>query len=134
VQGVLDAWIRAIERAYGGSGRRAEARAFPPYTVIMMATSAHWAKGRLLTVWTPEDKRFWETQGKAIAGQNLWLSIPALFLAFAVWGDLNKRTFTYSKHRQPFDFSPIAGIASSAQHVPHERRLNRLISLMVRCR
>ncbi len=36
-----------------------------------MDTNAHWAKGRLLTVWTPEDKRFWETQGKAIADQNL---------------------------------------------------------------
>ena len=41
--------------------------------------------GRLLTLWTPEDKEFWETQGKVIANQNLWLSIPALFLAFAVW-------------------------------------------------
>lgn len=40
---------------------------------------------RLITIWTPEDKRFWETQGKAVANQNLWLSIPALFLAFAVW-------------------------------------------------
>ena len=42
-------------------------------------------KGRVLTVWTPEDKAFWETEGKAVANQNLWLSIPALFLAFAVW-------------------------------------------------
>jgi NNP family nitrate/nitrite transporter-like MFS transporter len=39
----------------------------------------------LLTLWTPEDKAFWETQGKVVANQNLWLSIPALFLAFAVW-------------------------------------------------
>ena len=41
--------------------------------------------GRVLTIWTPEDKTFWETEGKAVANQNLWLSIPALFLAFAVW-------------------------------------------------
>ncbi len=41
--------------------------------------------GRVLKVWTPEDKAFWERQGRAIANQNLWLSIPALFLAFAVW-------------------------------------------------
>ncbi|HEU0202215.1 MAG TPA: MFS transporter, partial [Burkholderiaceae bacterium] len=40
---------------------------------------------RVLTIWTPEDKAFWETEGKVIANQNLWLSIPALFLAFAVW-------------------------------------------------
>ncbi len=42
-------------------------------------------KGRLLTVWTPEDKAFWEREGSAIANVNLWISIPALFLAFAVW-------------------------------------------------
>ncbi|HYA46670.1 MAG TPA: NarK family nitrate/nitrite MFS transporter [Burkholderiales bacterium] len=40
---------------------------------------------RTLTVWTPEDKAFWEQQGKAIANINLWISVPALFLAFAVW-------------------------------------------------
>jgi len=39
----------------------------------------------VLTEWNPEDKRFWETQGKRIAMRNLWISIPNLFLAFAVW-------------------------------------------------
>ena len=41
--------------------------------------------GRVLTVWTPEDKQFWAQQGQAIANINLWISMPALFLAFAVW-------------------------------------------------
>ena len=41
--------------------------------------------GRVLTVWTPEDKAFWRDQGQAIAATNLWISVPALFLAFAVW-------------------------------------------------
>jgi len=40
---------------------------------------------RVLTEWTPEDNAFWERQGKAIATRNLWISIPALLLAFAVW-------------------------------------------------
>lgn len=40
---------------------------------------------RVLTTWNPEDKEFWEKEGKAIATRNLWISIPALFLAFAVW-------------------------------------------------
>ncbi|HTG82158.1 MAG TPA: NarK family nitrate/nitrite MFS transporter [Geobacteraceae bacterium] len=40
---------------------------------------------RTLTVWEPEDQEFWEKKGKAIATRNLWISIPALFLAFAVW-------------------------------------------------
>ncbi|MDP3671344.1 MAG: NarK family nitrate/nitrite MFS transporter [Telluria sp.] len=41
--------------------------------------------GRTLTLWTPEDKAFWEREGEAIAKINLWISVPALFLAFAVW-------------------------------------------------
>jgi NNP family nitrate/nitrite transporter-like MFS transporter len=41
--------------------------------------------GKTLTVWTPEDKAFWEREGQAIANINLWISMPALFLAFAVW-------------------------------------------------
>jgi NNP family nitrate/nitrite transporter-like MFS transporter len=41
--------------------------------------------GRTLQIWTPEDKQFWEQQGEAIAKLNLWISVPALFLAFAVW-------------------------------------------------
>ncbi|MBU0915589.1 MAG: NarK family nitrate/nitrite MFS transporter [Gammaproteobacteria bacterium] len=41
--------------------------------------------GSTLTVWTPEDKAFWEAEGQAIAKLNLWISVPALFLAFAVW-------------------------------------------------
>ncbi|VUZ27120.1 Nitrate/nitrite transporter NarK [uncultured Comamonas sp.] len=42
-------------------------------------------QGRMLTLWTPEDKAFWEREGEAIAKLNLWISVPALFLAFAVW-------------------------------------------------
>ncbi len=38
-----------------------------------------------LTRWDPEDPVFWETQGRDIANRNLWLSIPSLSLAFAVW-------------------------------------------------
>ncbi|MBI4195709.1 MAG: NarK family nitrate/nitrite MFS transporter [Betaproteobacteria bacterium] len=41
--------------------------------------------GRVLTIWTPEDKAFWQREGRAIANLNLWISIPALFLSFAVW-------------------------------------------------
>jgi len=39
----------------------------------------------VLTRWDPEDPVFWETQGRGIANRNLWISIPALSLAFAVW-------------------------------------------------
>ena len=40
---------------------------------------------RTLDIWTPEDKDFWEREGEAIAKINLWISVPALFLAFAIW-------------------------------------------------
>ena len=49
---------------------------------------------KLLTTWTPEDKSFWQSQGKSIARRNLWLSVPALLLAFAVWQVLSV-TLTY---------------------------------------
>ena len=39
----------------------------------------------LITSWNPEDRAFWQAEGKAVATRNLWLSIPALFLSFAVW-------------------------------------------------
>jgi MFS transporter, NNP family, nitrate/nitrite transporter len=39
----------------------------------------------VLTKWEPEDKAFWEKEGKSIASRNLWISIPALLLAFSVW-------------------------------------------------
>jgi len=41
--------------------------------------------GKTLAVWTPEDKAFWAQEGRAIANVNLWISMPSLFLAFAVW-------------------------------------------------
>jgi NNP family nitrate/nitrite transporter-like MFS transporter len=51
-----------------------------------MAESANaTSSGRVLTIWTPEDKQFWVQEGQAIATRNLWISVPALFLAFAVW-------------------------------------------------
>jgi NNP family nitrate/nitrite transporter-like MFS transporter len=39
----------------------------------------------VLEEWKPEDPQFWKEKGRAIASRNLWISIPALLLAFAVW-------------------------------------------------
>ncbi|WP_410473130.1 NarK family nitrate/nitrite MFS transporter [Faucicola mancuniensis] len=41
--------------------------------------------GRKITDWRPEDPVFWEQHGKQVAKRNLWISIPALLLAFGVW-------------------------------------------------
>ena len=40
---------------------------------------------KTLDEWYPEEKSFWQEKGKAIAHRNLWISIPALLLAFSVW-------------------------------------------------
>ena len=45
----------------------------------------HAAKSKVLTDWRPEDSAFWAETGQRIANRNLYLSIPALLLAFAVW-------------------------------------------------
>lgn len=42
-------------------------------------------QGPVIHDWRPEDAQFWAATGKAIATRNLWISIPALLLAFAVW-------------------------------------------------
>jgi MFS transporter, NNP family, nitrate/nitrite transporter len=39
----------------------------------------------VITHWNPEDHTAWEREGHVVARRNLWLSIPALTLAFAVW-------------------------------------------------
>jgi len=38
-----------------------------------------------LATWNVEDESFWKSTGNKIANKNLWISIPALLLAFAVW-------------------------------------------------
>ena len=43
------------------------------------------ASTSLIAHWNPEDLGFWRTRGSSVAQRNLWISIPALTLAFAVW-------------------------------------------------
>jgi len=47
--------------------------------------SANQTSAHLLTDWRPEDARFWKQTGARVARRNLWISIPALLLAFSVW-------------------------------------------------
>lgn len=60
----------------------------------------------VLEDWRPEDAEFWESRGKKIATRNLWISIPNLFLAFAVWTiwsilvvKMPQMGFTYSSNQ-----------------------------------
>lgn len=58
----------------------------------------------VLSKWEPENAAFWSAEGSAIANRNLWISIPALMLAFSVWmlwsvvaANLDKAGFKFSK-------------------------------------
>ncbi len=42
-------------------------------------------KGAVLRGWNPEDREQWESFGRTVAFRNLWVSIPFLMLAFAIW-------------------------------------------------
>ena len=55
-------------------------------TVISKGAGGQPARqGPVIHDWRPEDAQFWAAGGRAIATRNLWISIPALLLAFAVW-------------------------------------------------
>ncbi|MFP4295814.1 MAG: nitrate/nitrite transporter [Halothiobacillaceae bacterium] len=45
----------------------------------------HTAMPRVLDDWRPEEPQFWAEKGRRLARRNLWISIPALLLAFSVW-------------------------------------------------
>jgi len=58
----------------------------------------------VLSRWEPENAEFWNKEGSSIANRNLWISIPSLMLAFAVWmlwsvvaANLDKGGFHFSK-------------------------------------
>lgn len=59
----------------------------------------------LLNQWEPENERFWKASGEQVASRNLWISIPALMLAFIVWSlwsvvvvNLDKSGFHFTKN------------------------------------
>ncbi|MCB1312295.1 MAG: MFS transporter, partial [Sedimentitalea sp.] len=73
--------IRRMERAHLDAAR--DALPELPEFAGMPIPSGHSAA--TLTEWDPEDATFWNAKGKRIANRNLWISIPALLLAFSVW-------------------------------------------------
>ncbi|WP_408628703.1 nitrate/nitrite transporter [Aurantimonas marina] len=74
--------IRAMERAAQGAALD-ELPQLPEMQEIHDADRQ--ARTRVLDEWSPEDKTFWDEKGRRIARRNLWISIPALLLAFSVW-------------------------------------------------
>ncbi|MFC3568852.1 MFS transporter [Paracoccus sp. TOH] len=74
--------VRAMERQAQGKALD-QLPAFPELKEIH--TPGKTEMPRVIEDWRPEDPAFWEGKGKRIARRNLWISIPALTLAFAVW-------------------------------------------------
>lgn len=81
--------------------------------------------------WDPEDPRFWSETGRRIATRNLWISIPALLCAFAVWMCWSVITVRMQELGFVFDPDPgrntqrlyglaaIAGLAGATLRIPN---------------
>lgn len=76
--------VRHMERAAAGEAL-AKLPPLPEMQHMHRPVVAPTPGKELLTDWRPEDSTFWKERGKRIANRNLWLSIPALLLSFAVW-------------------------------------------------
>ncbi|MCH8275944.1 MAG: NarK/NasA family nitrate transporter [Bacteroidetes bacterium] len=81
--------------------------------------------------WNIEDTPFWESVGKKVATRNLWISVPCLLLAFAVW--LMWSIIIVQMQNLGFQFDPdpakhtsllytlpaIAGLAGATLRIPN---------------
>ncbi|PIF08222.1 NarK family nitrate/nitrite MFS transporter [Janthinobacterium sp. 13] len=77
----------------------------------------------MINTWEPETPSFWQSTGKATAARNLWISIPALLLAFAVWMvwsvvvvNLPNIGFTYSNN-QLFWLTALPGLSGATLRI-----------------
>ena len=74
--------------------------------------------------WRPEDAKFWESTGKKIANRNLWISIPNLLVAFAIWlmwGMITVQMLNLGfpfKPNELFTLTAIAGLMGATLRIP----------------
>ena len=76
--------VLRMERAAAGAALE-KLPELPEMQPIHGPAQAGALRGHAIEDWRPEDPQFWEEKGRAIARRNLWVSIPCLLLAFAVW-------------------------------------------------
>ena len=88
-------------------------------------------KSNTIDLWNPEDPGFWEKTGKKIANRNLWISIPALLLAFSVWMmwsiiivQMERLGFRFSSDpavnkAMLYSLPAIAGLAGATLRIPN---------------
>lgn len=73
--------------------------------------------------WDPEDNSFWEHEGKRHAKRNLYISVFALFLAFAIWQiwsvvaiHLNQVGFAFTE-AQLFTLAALPGLTGATLRI-----------------
>ncbi len=113
--------IRSMEQRVAG-----EALAkLPPLAELehVHKPEEHHASSALIDDWRPEDDAFWQEKGRRTARRNLWISIPALLLAFAVWmvwsvvvAKLPAIGFTYSTD-QLFWLAALPGLSGATLRI-----------------
>lgn len=77
-----------------------------------------------VSTWDPEDEAKWQISNKKLAFRNLWISIPCLLCAFAVWmfwGVLTVQMlslgFPFSQD-ELFTLTSIAGLSGATLRIP----------------
>lgn len=74
--------------------------------------------------WDVENSALWESEGKRIANRNLWISIPALLVAFGFWQMWGMITVQMANLGFPFSDTElftlvaIAGLAGATLRIP----------------
>ncbi len=75
--------------------------------------------------WDPENETFWKEKGEKIANKNLWISIPCLLCAFAIWMLWSIVTVQMKDLAFPFDnaqlftLPAIAGLMGATLRIPN---------------
>ncbi|MBK5290774.1 MAG: antiporter, partial [Acidobacteriia bacterium] len=89
-----------------------------------MATTRH-IPSSLPAEWNPEDTAQWEGGAKRIAARNLWISIPCLLCAFAVWSywsiitvQMKNLGFPFTSD-QLFTLTAVAGLTGATLRIPN---------------
>ena len=75
--------------------------------------------------WNVEDRALWDAGAKKIAWRNLWISIPCLLCAFAVWSywsiitvQMRNLGFPFTA-AQLFTLTAVAGLTGATLRIPH---------------
>ncbi len=87
--GIALGWMHLAVRQMEQKASGIDARSLPQFPemadIHVEAKHGPMDTDKVLDDWRPEDKEFWDTTGERIARRNLYISIPALLLAFSVW-------------------------------------------------